>query len=388
MPKFSADYVFPVTAPPLKNGVITTDDSGKIIEISTRDQHRGGDLKIYQGVIIPGFINTHCHLELSHLHGRIARHTGLSEFVMHINKLRHVSEEEIMEAIVAADDAMYRNGIVAVGDISNLPISLPVKSGSPIDYYTFIETLDVFIKEKTTEVIEKANRISETINHKNKSIVPHAPYTVSAGLLRLINAANDHSKVISVHNQETPEENDFFRFGTGEIRELYGMLNNPLETFSVTGKNSIHHILSHLKPKKSLILVHNTTSAAGDIQAAKDWDKNVFWATCPIANLYIEDRLPDYDVFISNGATMTIGTDSLASNHQLSILEEIKTILKYFPHLSFETLLKWATINGARALGFEDRLGSLEVGKQPGLLVLDIKESGQLREDTKIERIM
>ncbi|MBP6681145.1 MAG: amidohydrolase family protein, partial [Saprospiraceae bacterium] len=108
-----------------------------------------------------------------------------------------------------------------------------------------------------------------------------------------------------------------------------------------------------------------------DIEAAQSWSDQVYWATCANANLYIENRLPFYKHFIDAGARMTIGTDSLTSNWQLSILEEMKTISRYQSYVPFETLLQWATLNGAMALGMEDTLGSLDKGKTPGVLVLD-----------------
>jgi cytosine/adenosine deaminase-related metal-dependent hydrolase len=104
--------------------------------------------------------------------------------------------------------------------------------------------------------------------------------------------------------------------------------------------------------------------------------------------LYIENRLPNYQYFLDTGAKMTIGTDSLTSNWQLSILEEMKTIARFQSYVPFQTLLRWATINGAEALGFDDQLGSIEVGKKPGLLLLNLGEEEQLVHDTKVQRIV
>ncbi|HQV66448.1 MAG TPA: amidohydrolase family protein, partial [Saprospiraceae bacterium] len=112
----------------------------------------------------------------------------------------------------------------------------------------------------------------------------------------------------------------------------------------------------------------------------------IFWATCPNANLYIENKLPDYQIFRDADAKVTIGTDSLTSNWQLSIWEEIKTIRKYQSYIPLEELLTWATINGAEALSYEDRLGSFEVGKTPGILHI----SGDIdqMDHTKITRLI
>ncbi|RYZ47765.1 MAG: amidohydrolase, partial [Sphingobacteriales bacterium] len=94
------------------------------------------------------------------------------------------------------------------------------------------------------------------------------------------------------------------------------------------------------------------------------------WCLCPAANLYINNRLPQVDLFRDRGLQMVFGTDSLASNTDLDILAELKTLHRYFPGLTVETLLQWATINGARALGIEAEAGSFEAGKQPGIVWL------------------
>ena len=108
----------------------------------------------------------------------------------------------------------------------------------------------------------------------------------------------------------------------------------------------------------------------------------------PIANLYIENRLPNYRYFLDSGARVTLGTDSLTSNWQLSILEEMKTIARFQSYVPFEALLRWATLNGAEALGFADTLGSLEPGKTPGLLWLENPgQEGPLTLETRVTRL-
>ena len=96
----------------------------------------------------------------------------------------------------------------------------------------------------------------------------------------------------------------------------------------------------------------------------------VFWVICPNANLYIEDKLPGVVIANSNSLQICLGTDSLASNKKLSIIEEMKTLQTSFPFLRLEDLINWATINGARALGIQDKYGSLETGKKPGVVWL------------------
>ena len=138
-----------------------------------------------------------------------------------------------------------------------------------------------------------------------------------------------------------------------------------------------------MNPSVRTLFVHNTLTSKADIEAAHQWSPNVYWATCPNANLYIENRLPNYQNFLDTNARMTIGTDSLTSNWQLSIIEEMKTIQRFQSYVPLDTLLKWATLNGAEALGFADTLGSLEVGKTPSLVLLTI-ENGKILRGSKL----
>ena len=175
-----------------------------------------------------------------------------------------------------------------------------------------------------------------------------------------------------------PSQNQLFLEKQGAFLDFYGGFNIPLDDFTATGKTAIHYALEHMDPRCRHLFVHNTLSTPEDIAAAHAWGKNgIYWATCANANLYIENRLPNYQYFLDADAKMTIGTDSLTSNWQLSVLEELKTISKYQSYIPFATLLKWATLNGAEALQFDDELGSIEVGKKPGLLLLTRLEGDQ-----------
>src|SRR4051812_24030266 len=118
--KITADYIFPVSSPPVKDGVVVVDDHGVITSPPTPLSKEMGDIEKYDGIIVPGFVNTHCHLELSHLKGQIGEKKELTGFISElISKRDKFSVEQIKAAIVSAEEEMLWNGIVAVGDISN-----------------------------------------------------------------------------------------------------------------------------------------------------------------------------------------------------------------------------------------------------------------------------
>ncbi len=392
MRKITADYIFPVSSKPIKEGVVTVDDDGKILSVDTRENHKTKDLEIHKGVLVPGFINTHCHLELSHMKGVAPTGTGLLPFLKTVVSFRDVKETQIMKAIERADKEMYDNGIVAVGDISNKLDTKVTKEKSAIRYYTFVEMFD-FMQDGADFFYQGYKEVYDGQSDKGgnkKSAVPHAPYTVSKTLFKKINALNKKRGTVSIHNQETRHENNLFLKKKGDFLEFYKMFNFSLKGFKKTGKTSIHYALENMDPTHRTIFVHNPLTSPEDLQAAMAWNpKNTYWTTCPNANLYIENQLPYYQTFLDAGATVTIGTDSLTSNWQLSVLDEMKTIAKYQSYVDFETLLKWATFNGAKALGFERDLGSLKKGKTPGVnLIKNLGKGWVLKANSSVKRLV
>ena len=383
MKKYTADLIFTLTGEPLKEHVITTDDNGTIVNIDALSNHDSGSVKVLKGVITPGFINTHCHLELSHMKGLVDTGTGLLEFIGNVVKYRDFPQEQILDAIAKADQEMYDGGIVAVGDISNKIDTAATKRRSKINYYTFVEMFDFMQSSMTEGTIDQYKAVfdghSEDGGNK-KCYVPHAPYTVSEGLYEHIRNENYQYDTVSIHNQETPHEDELFRQKTGGFIDFYNDFGFSLDKFDATGKSSIQSAMKNMNAMVKTLFVHNTMTTAEDISRAHDWNFRTYWATCANANLYIENRLPNYQAFLDEDAKMTIGTDSLTSNWQLSILDEMKTIQKYKSFLPFETLITWACKNGAEALGYEDLLGTIEVGKKPGLvhITAEIDEKGRV----------
>ncbi len=394
MKKLTADWIYPVTSAPLKNAILVIDDDGKILGIEQSTDIGSADVQYYPGAIIPGLINAHCHLELSHLAGVSPTGTGLITFLLRVVHHRAQDPQQISDAIDSYDRQMWESGIQAVGDICNTLDTSPRKAHSKIRYHNFIEMFDLWQEDQTEAHFQNYRQVFEEMYlkiHDKKSAVPHAPYSVSPLLFSKINqlnaSLNDIS--ISIHNQETSAENQFIRDATGPFVDFYRQLGIQSHTQKPYGKNSINYALEQMNPAQNILLVHNTLSREEDICFAQKWSDQIYWVSCPNANLYIENRLPDYRLFTEAGAKICLGTDSMTSNWQLSIWEEMKTIKKYQSGIPEEELLRWATINGARALGFESDLGSLEVHKKPGILIAPADQNGiQLKSDLGIKRII
>lgn len=393
MRKITADWLCPVSSEPIENGVIITDNEGKILSIEPRNSQDPGSLETHRGILTPGFINTHCHLELSHMQGKVDTGTGLIPFITGVVTQRNASAEIIAEAIQKAEQEMFDGGIVAVGDISNATDTFAVKAGGRLRYYTFLELFDFLQDSGAQKAFLDGLAVYEKLElaaGSARSFVPHAPYSVSKSLFEKINAFNPKSNItVSIHNQETPPEELLFLEKKGAFLDFYGNFGISLEQFEAIGKSSIYYALAQMNPANRSIFVHNTLTTRADIEAAQAWSPHVYWATCPNANLYIENRLPNYSAFIDTQARVTIGTDSLTSNWQLSILEEMKTIARYQSYVPFSTMLRWATLNGAQALGFEDTLGSFDVGKTPGIVLISgVSPDWKLSATASVRRVV
>lgn len=368
--KFQANQLF--NGSELLNGaelVLITKQDGMVEGIVPLSE-AGEGIQIHEGILSPGFVNAHCHLELSHMKGMIPPKTGLQEFVKQIVALRQVDPEAIQEAIVAAETEMMANGIVAVGDISNTLDTLNQKAKHNLAYYSFVELYDLDptrAHDKIIAGIDIQKQFQE--NCIRASLVPHAPYSVTARLWTLL-SEHFESHTISLHNQETPGENEFFETKTGPFLAMYERTKVALDFFEATGKTSLQSVLPVFKKAHHGILVHNSFTTSEDIQAVHAAMKNAFWCLCPNANQYIEETMPPIELLRKNNATMVVGTDSYASNWSLNILDELKTIQQHHADIPLSEMLQWATINGARALQMDRHLGSFDKGKKPGVVLI------------------
>jgi len=366
--KFSAAQLFDGYRMMGDDHVLITTEDGTVEGIFARED-AGDNILELNGILSPGFINCHCHLELSHMKGQIPEGTGLIEFVYHVIRNRHFGEQEILEAIAAGELEMLQNGIVAVGDICNNALTAPQKLKHRLRYHNFVEASG-FINTIAEDRFQRARGILEqfVLQHSTGSVVPHAPYSVSEALWEKIVhlPGND---LLTIHNQETIPENELFLEKKGGFLSFYEKMNIDISWFTPSGKTSLQTFLSKFLPAQQLLLVHNVFTSREDVAFSKSPSHpQLYWCLCPNANLYITGQLPDIHMLIEENCQIVLGTDSLASNHQLSILSEMKSIRQHYPSITLSQLFSWATLNGAKALKMDKELGSFEKGKRPGVV--------------------
>ncbi len=299
------------------------------------------------------------------------------------------------KTIQVADRKMWAAGTAAVGDISNSNLSIDIKKTSKIFYHTFIESFG-FHPSRAERAFDYAQFVQFQYKAAglSNSIVPHSPYSVSKPLFMKIkeNALIEKS-ILTIHNQESASEREFFADGTGAIaNHLANNLGIDISHWEPTGKSSLISILGYLPAEIRLLLVHNTFTEKEDLEELKRMRsaENTFFVLCPNSNLYIENQLPPVLLFREEKLNICIGTDSLASNHELSVLAEMITLQLNFPELKLDELFRWGSLNGAKALQIEDTFGSFEAGKNPGVNLvsgIDFKTM-KLTEKSRIKRII
>lgn len=246
--------------------VLITNEEG-IVETITDFANAGDNIETLEGLITPGFVNTHCHIELSHMKGLIPPGTGLVPFLSSVIKERNFPAEVISHAMEHAEKELYDSGTSAIGDICNTTDSIFLKKNSKTYWRNFIEVIGL----PATGAYERfadAEHIFKQFDFATSSLSPHAPYSVSRKLFELINHASQQ-QIISIHNQESEAENALFRDKKGEMLHLYNNLNIDASSFKASGKTSLQTYLPWLNKASGLILVHNTYSSKEDVLFAQ-----------------------------------------------------------------------------------------------------------------------
>jgi cytosine/adenosine deaminase-related metal-dependent hydrolase len=390
--RVTAEYVY--TSGPagvIRNGYVEFDEAdGTILGVG---ECAPGE-EVTPGALAPGFVNGHCHIELSHLHGKFRKGTGMAGFIDQINELRDwAGRDEKVRLTKLWMDKMWAAGVSAMADISNDDSSFEVKKSHDMYTRTFLE---VFGSEPhmCEGVMADVTALNATADQAgiDAAPTPHSCYTMSPQLLSASAAAGLAKGFLSYHSQESQEEEDLLRTGSGamyENRKRSGMSTPP-----VTGESSLKYFIQRLADAapapydQHILLVHNVCLSQEDIEAAKEVMNNVYWTVCPLSNIFIHNALPPIPLMRANGLDILLGTDSLSSNDDLDMVKEMVCLHKNFPEVPMAEILTWATLNGARFLKKDGIMGSLEAGKKPGIVrINNIDGDGYVTVESSSERI-
>ena len=391
--QITAKYVYTLAgAEPIRNGFVEYDDqSGEILAVGACS----ADKEVSEGSLAPGFVNAHCHVELSHLHKKFVKGSGMAGFIDQINALRDwAGREKKQELVKVWMDKMWKDGVSAMADISNDDSSFEVKAGHNMYTRTFLEVFgsEPHMCEGVMADVSALQAIADEAGI-DAAPTPHSCYTMSPQLLSESAAAGLKRGYISYHSQESQEEEDLLLTGTGAMYE--NRVRNGMSTPPVTGESSLKYFIQRLAKAhgapydEHILLVHNVCLSQDDVDAAKKVMKNVWWAICPLSNVFIHNALPPIELMRKNGLAIALGTDSLSSNDDLDMVAEMICLHKNFPEVPMNEILTWASLNGAKFLAKDAELGSLEKGKKPGIVRISaIDENGFVTSASRSERVI
>ena len=393
MKRIAAKYLYTLgSMDPVLNGFVEMEDDGTVVRTGICADPAAEPV-FYDGAIAPGFVNAHCHVELSYLKGQFRKGTGMAGFIDQINEMRdNKSMEEKLHDLTVAMDSLWEQGVVAMADISNCADSFAIKARHPMYTRTFLEVFGTEPEDcdAVMEGVMKLKAVADGFGI-DAAPAPHACYTMSPELVTAVSVEGLKSGFLSFHSEETEEEEEMLKYGSGKMWE--NRVKAGMSVPPVTGKSSLLYFIDRLlagRPApfdEHILLVHECCMDQEGIDAAKAVMNHPFVAVCPLSNLFIHNALPPIGLMRRNGLKVCVGTDSLSSNDDLNIVDELFCLQRNFPEVPLGELLTWASRNGAEFLA-RPEFGTLEPGKRPGVVLIDnLDADGRLTAASKSRRL-
>lgn len=372
--RIAAHQLHTQTGEVLPYGGVAIAENGEILEIFQLDAanpEREG-VEFYNGILTPGFVNAHTHMELSFFNGVFVPGGSMVAFLRQIDSLRiDIDQQVIDKALADAYEILKRDGQVAYADIGNAADTVPFKQHEDFESISFVEVFGAN-RELADRAWQAAERVMECFRAAGITrayFTPHAPYSVGRELWDYLMPELEKAPILSLHFMETAQEVEFMNSGTGAMDNLYR--NVWKRTVTIPRIDEVMAHLTHLgQLGKRMLLIHCVALSQALMQQVKSVAPNASIVLCPASNLFIEGRMPNIPLMLREGMPLAIGTDSYSSSPTLSLLDQLRIVNDYYPEIPLSTLITIATKGGADACGFSD-LGQLRVGSRPGLNLLE-----------------
>ena len=358
---------------PLHRGSISI-ENGRIVSV---DEDAGASARDLGHVaIMPALVNAHTHLELSYLHGRVARTEAFLDWIRTIMATRRhypdAADPRIIEAARSAIAGARASGTGLVGDISNTLVTAPLLREASMPAHLFYELLKFNATDPEALAREGRARADAAVAPDVRvSLAPHAPYSVSPGLFAAIRADLDAhpGEVTSVHLGESPEELEFVKRGTGPWRTLLEELGVWTDDWKPPGTSPVEYLEQLGFLDRRVLAVHGVQFDGDDLRRLRSRGMTI--VSCPRSNQHVGVGAPPLEAFYAMDVNVAFGTDSLASAPDVDLFSELAEARRLAPRVSARALLDSATRQGAVALGFEE-FGTIEVGKRAQVIAVHV----------------
>ncbi|HET6351261.1 MAG TPA: amidohydrolase family protein [Coriobacteriia bacterium] len=372
----TADWILPISNGPIRSGGVLV-DAGRIVAVGPTRELASHELAAerhdFDGCIIsPGLVNAHTHLTLTALHGVVPplRFTEWLPKLVAAMKPWEVADHEA-SGVLGAEECLA-SGVTCVGDIAYgaAEVSRASAAGLGGVYYWELLGLDPAAIDSHLDYLRYPQERNAYGPRVVAGLSPHAPYSCSPALLAATDAkARALGVPLAIHVAESAAEVELMHLGTGP---LLGVAERNMPGFRPPGTSTVCY-LAALGALDDATAVHVCHLEPGDIGLLAQHARGV--VTCPRSNAYLHNPVPEIGPLLDADIPVGIGTDSSASNHDLNLMAEVRTLLELQPELGPDAVLRMATLSGARAIGVEDRFGSLEAGKSADLSVFRVREA-------------
>jgi cytosine/adenosine deaminase-related metal-dependent hydrolase len=364
----TASWVLPITGPPLRDGRVAVHDR-RVAWVGREGDPRApvGRLRdLGPGILLPGLVNAHCHLELSHLAHRVPFGSGFVPWIEGVVASRGLFGEEVVRSAAgAAVRFLEERGTAAVGDVSNALGHLDLLAASRLSAVAFLELL-AWDPGKADSALcwaeERLAAVAPTLRPGlDVRLAAHAPHSCSPALLRRL---VERGGLAAIHLAESPDETAFLSNGSGDWPAFLDRRSLGHVAFSPPAVSPVRYA-------EGLGLLHSRLVAAHGVQVdAADRAvlsrRGVHVVLCPRSNRNLGVGTADLPALLAAGVRLALGTDSLASVETLDVLEDAALLHRSFPSVEPAAIVRMATLGGAEALGF-DELGAIAPGRRAAL---------------------
>ena len=376
-----AKYLLPNSRRVIENGAIAIHDS-RIVDIGTYAAvRRANDSEVRdlgEAAIMPGLVNAHTHLELTHHQNLIQRTSRFTDWLSQLIRNHKSDSEWVDSAVKDGIEMSLAGGATTVGDIHGFGKSAHTHKNSPVRSVVFFETTG-FSPERTQIGVDRINEFLESSPQANAlflpAVSPHALYSTSATLYGYcLGLAQSRGLPLCTHLSETKDEIEFLASGTGTFADLLKEFGISMKEWTPPGCSPVQHLKDIGILEYRPLLAHCNYLTDTDIETLAASNASVTF--CPRAHHYFQHTSHPISRLIKAGVNVAIGTDSLASNWSLSMLDELKYLANTRDDLSPETIIDLVTVNGARALSL-NRVGKLEKGWFADVIGVAIPNDGR-----------
>jgi len=358
-----ADWVCPVTTPPIRNGAIAV-EHGRILQVGAASEVRGADRKRHTGhILIPGFVNTHTHLELTLFHGLLEK-LVFGDWIAKLVRIKYgtLDRKALKASARLGAMEMLQAGITAVGEVMDTGAGWEAMLEFGLHGVAYQEVFgpaEDMAGESLAGLQRKVVQYrSQERDTRRIGISPHAPYTVSKRLYELVrDFARMESLPMTAHIAESSEETKFVRDGLGHFAEAHRKRGIEVTTRHLSPVAYLESV-GLLAPE--MLLVHVIEAQAHDLDKIRD--TGAFVSHCPRSNEKLGHGIAPVAEMRSRGIPVSLGTDSTASNDSIDMFAEMRLACER-QGLSSAEAFRMATIEGSRALRLDRQMGSLEADK-------------------------